>query len=1143
MSGPRRDAPVEGDSRGVPTVPDSPKVQFGRRAADRVDINEMLAGGGEMGALVRSKDWSTTSLGPIASWPQALKSVVSTLLNSRNPMFVFWGPELIKIYNDAYRPITGAKHPWALGRSGRDVWPEIWGTIGPMVERVMQHGEASWSTDLMLFMQRSGFSEETYLTFSYSPVRDEVGRISGMLCACSETTEKVLSERRLRMLHDLSVRLPDSRFAEETCAVAADVISTNSADVPFALLYLLDETRPHAQLAAATGLKAGTAATPAHIGLAGGVDEVWPMNQVLRSAAPVLVESLAQKLGLDVMVKGLQVDKALVLPIGAQGGNRARGLLVAGLSPHLALGVGYRDFLDLMTGQVAASMATARTLQRAQERAQALAELDRAKTAFFSNVSHEFRTPLMLMLGPTEELLEGANGALEPAQRESVELIRRNAVRLNKLVNALLDFSRVGSGRVQATFEATDLAEFTRDLTSSFRAAVERAYLTLTVDCPKLDEPIYVDREMWEQIVLNLLSNAFKFTFIGGIEVSLHSVGNDVVLRVKDTGVGVPEEELPRLFERFHRVEGARARTHEGSGIGLALVQELVRLHGGTARVESHVGVGTSFTITLPKGRGHLPPEQIVPAQAMPAASASSKFFLEEALRWLPPLQGKAPRMQNAAPAPRRPHIMLVDDNADMRDYVYRLLIERWDVVAVQNGVEALEAVQERAPDLILTDVMMPELDGAALLKMLRANEATKHIPVVILSARAGEEARLEFLRAGAEDYLIKPFSAKELLARVQTHLELAHLRNELRRQREYLYSLFMQTPAPIAVLRGQELVFEMANERFFEICRRSDVVGKPLAQALPAFRGKGVDTMLLNVMRTGTVFSSEAVPLHLDRQGDGRLEETYWTFSYAPLRSAEGAYDRVMWFANEVTQQVMAAEEREQNIHDLQRALNFSEMFVGVLAHDLRNPLSAISTAAALLEGRATSERIATPVGRILKSADRMDRMIGQLLDFTRIRLGRGLPIELNPVDLGVLARSVVDELEGGYPNSRVELLVEGNVEGVWDSDRLAQMLSNLGGNACRHGQAPIVMRLDGTDSEWVTMEFVNQGTIEKKLLANIFEPLRLGGQKQEGSSGLGLGLFISHEIVTAHRGTIEVMSRDGRTRFTVKLPRRAEL
>ena len=744
-----------------------------------------LEGGGEMGALIRAKDWSSTPLGAVNAWPQSLRTAVSILLNSRYPMFIFWGPQLIKIYNDGYRPITGDKHPWALGRSGMEVWPEIWSDIGPMVDRVVQGGDATWSEDLRLFMQRRGFAEEVFFTFSYSPIRDESGGIGGMFCACTETTLKVQGERRLKLLRDLAAAPAEARTMADACTLSASVLAADPHDIPFALVYAAE--REGMQLAASAGIESAD-----HPG-------DWPLGE--------------KSLIADLPTRFRRVPagpwpeppaSAMVLPLVGRGQEGQLGTLVLGVSSRIFFDEPYRAFFDLVSGQVAASLGNARATEAERKRAEALAEIDRAKTAFFSNVSHEFRTPLTLMLGPLEDLLLQRGEHMPAASREALEVVQRNGRRLLKLVNTLLDFARIEAGRAQASYEPVDLAAFTADLASNFRSACERAGLALDVNCAPPGELAYVDREMWEKIVLNLLSNAFKFTLAGGIFVSLRNDEREFVLEVRDTGGGIPAAELPRMFERFHRVEGARGRSHEGSGIGLALVQELVKLHGGSISVESEPGHGAVFTVRIPRGAAHLPADRVRAAPDGGSSAARAGEYVEEALSWLPGGQ--------AVPARRTgQRVLLADDNADLREYARRLLSEHYDVEAVADGEAALASARARIPDLVVTDIMMPRLDGFGLIGALRVDKTLCDIPVIALSARAGEEARLEGLGRGADDYVVKPFSARELLVRVETLLRSAGLRRQTERalraadarKDEFIAVLSHELRNPLAPLRN----------------------------------------------------------------------------------------------------------------------------------------------------------------------------------------------------------------------------------------------------------------------------------------------------------------------------------------------------
>ncbi|GGL06074.1 histidine kinase [Sphaerisporangium melleum] len=745
----------------------------------------------EIGRDLVKVDWPATPLGPPAGWPQSLQTAVSILLSSRFPMWMAWGPELTFFCNAAYRRDTlGRKYPWALGRPAREVWAEIWNDIGPRIDAVLATGQATWDEALRLFLERAGYPEETYHTFSYSPLRDDGGAVVGMLCVVSEDTERVIGERRMATLRDLGSDPSVVRTEQEMLAFACRQLGRNPQDLPFTLTYLFDDGS--ARLAGTTGITAGHPAAPHSLPL-GDEQGVWPVTVLARGESVLVALDGPAFTGLPHGDWTEPPTQALVVPL-LQQGSAPYGFLVAALNRYRPLDQGYRGFVELAAGHVAAGVASARSYQAQQRRAEELAELDRAKTVFFSNISHEFRTPLTLIMGPVQELRTTLAGA-DRQVRQDLEVVHRNGLRLGKLVNTLLDFSRIEAGRMQARYEPVDLAVVTAELASVFRSAIDKAGLVFEVDCPALAEPVYLDRGMWEKVVLNLLSNALKFTFEGSIGVTVSARDGHAVVTVADTGIGVPAEEVPRLFERFHRIESARSRSNEGSGIGLALVQELVGLHGGTITAESVQDEGTTFTIRLPFGSAHLPAGSLVPPGSAEAVSATADPFVEEALRWLPE-DGTAagetatadastgaglPASGDGTPA----RVLVADDNADMREYLLRLLKGAgYRVDAVSDGLQALDAVRAEAPDLVVSDVMMPRLDGLALVAALRADPRTAGVPVLLLSARAGQEASIEGLEAGADDYLVKPFSAAELLARARANVELARMRSHHTRWR-----------------------------------------------------------------------------------------------------------------------------------------------------------------------------------------------------------------------------------------------------------------------------------------------------------------------------------------------------------------------
>ncbi len=845
---------------------------------------------------MQSIDWSCSPLGAREQWPQSLQIALRIMLDSRYAMWLGWGPDFIFLYNDAYAKMTlGPKHPWALGRPAAEVWPEIWDEVGPRAESVIRTGEATWDERLLLFLERKGFAEESYHTFSYSPIPDDNGGIGGMLCVVTEDTERTIGERRLRTLRELAARTTEEpRSAHEACQLAAATLAENGADVPFVVIYLVDGDV--ARLAGEAGLPAGSAAAPAVIGL-DDASAPWPLARVLATGHSVVVDDVRERFG--AIPSGAWSDapsRAVVLPVTRSGQQQLAGFVVAATSPRLALDDEYVGFLDLAAGHVAASVSNARAYEEERRRAEALADLDRAKTAFFSNVSHEFRTPLALMLGPVEELLQRGEGELAPHVHDELSLVSRNGGRLLRLVNTLLDFSRIEAGRIQAAYQATDLAAFTAELASVFRSACERAGLRLTVSTPPLGAPAYVDREMWEKIVLNLLSNAFKFTFEGGIAVSLREVNGWAELEVRDTGVGIPASEMPRLFERFHRIETARGRTHEGSGIGLALVQELARLHGGTVAAESEAGKGTTFVVRIPLGIDHLPSSAVVHAEGRAATGTAALPYIDEALRWLPdqPSLSRAAASAEADEAERdeearaatgefaaqeRPRVLVVDDNHDMRHYIARLLSEGHVVRTAADGVAALELMREWRPDLVLSDVMMPRLDGMGLLRAIRREPGLSSIPVVLISARAGDESRVEGVEAGADDYLVKPFSARELRARVAANLLMARMRRDanevLRRSEEHLRLVTDNAPVLISHFDAERRhrFVNAAHARFFAI-QPAQVIGRPLREVL------GEDAYAKVAPHIDTALSGTPVEFEVEAH-----------FAHAGTRVIRGAY------------------------------------------------------------------------------------------------------------------------------------------------------------------------------------------------------------------------------------------------------------
>ncbi|HEX5101603.1 MAG TPA: ATP-binding protein, partial [Polyangiaceae bacterium] len=1051
-----------------------------------------LEGGGELGALMRSYDWTTTPLGPPSLWPRSLKTAVRIMLTSRQPFWLGWGPELTYLYNDPYKSIIGGKHPRALGRPFREVWSEIWEVIGPMAETVMTRDEGTYVEAQMLIMERHGYQEETYYTFSYSPIPGDDGGTAGLICANTDDTRRVIGDRQLETLRQLSVRASDARSAEKACALSVEALTENPRDLPFVLLYLTDATADALVLAASTP----GAASLSHV--------AWPSARALFENHAELVAIPASAGPVPMGAWPRPPSTAIVLPLPPSGTTGRAGVLVAGLNPFRQLDAGYRSFLDLVAHQVAGNIANAEAYAMERKRSEALLALDRAKTEFFSNVSHEFRTPLTLMLGPLEDTLRQSE-ALAADDRARLELAHRNAQRLLKLVNTLLDFSRIEAGRSGDSFEPVDLGVLTGELASVFRSAIERAGLSLTVHAPSPSAPVYVDREMWEKVVFNLLSNALKFTFQGGITVTLTERGPGVDLSISDTGTGIPAADLPHVFERFHRVKGAHGRTIEGSGIGLALVRELVKLHGGNVSVESELGRGTTFRVWLPFGRAHLPAERLGVARAVTPTPLDKNAYLTEALGWVGgtpaafDAEAEAPTEVAARPGSRL-RVLLCEDNADMRDYVQRLLSGTYDVESVNDGEQALRAVRRRIPDLVLSDVMMPKLDGFGLLAALRAEARLQAVPVILLSARAGESARIEGLRLGADDYLVKPFSARELLTRIVALMEQRRVDRTLREHAESL-EILNRVGVSLVAERDLERVLQIVTDAatavsgaqfgafFYNVTNELgeayllytlsgapreafEGFGTPRNTPIfgPTFRGEG-PVRLADVTRDpryGTLPPHHGMP-------KGHLPVRSYLAVPVTARSGEvmgglffghsdvGVFtERAERIVTGIASQASVAidsarlyEQRAKLIDELRESDRRKGEFIATLSHELRNPLAPLRNALHALHLLGSTAPSAARLREMLeRQVDHLVRLVDDLLEVSRINRGT-FELRRQHVELESVIQSALETTEPLYSAGARQLEVKLPDEPVvldGDPVRLTQIFGNLLNNAAKY-------------------------------------------------------------------------------------------
>lgn len=767
-------------------TPDSPVSSTSTAGGSGWTAETLFAGDDDTARAHRNADWSNTSVGPVESWPSEMASAVATVFSSDIAMLLWLGPDLVQVFNDSYRPFLGVKYPAAVGQPAAQCWPDVWDDMGPLAEQALS-GRSTKGTDVRLLMdRRGGLLEETYWTFSYSPIRRAHGGIAGVFVATSEVTGIVLARRRMSAVQQLgSISATSGEHPVAACQAATAMLASLDADFPLVMSYLdpvatFDASRKHRLgsgdnvVALADGrsvelVAVGGAVAPdeAHLWLADG-----PGIKAVASVAQVGVVEHLSGLSGDGNGHGPQIadvplDDVVVLPLRIAGNSKPVGVLVVGTSPFQTVDDEHRAFLEVVAGRVSTTLTDVLTFEYERYRSEALAEIDASKTRFLENVSHEFRTPLTLLLAPLRGLMETAEGA----DRETLDIAHRNALRLRELVDSLLEVARASSGGVEVHRESTDVVGLTRGCIAQFDGIARSSGVPIEVAYDAPDRAgVLLDREKWAHIVTNLVGNAIKYTHEGSIRVSLSVRESEIVLAVCDTGIGIGEADLPHVFDRFYRVGDAHGRSAEGSGIGLALVSDMTDALGGTVSVDSTVGEGSTFTVVVPV-------ETAVSASTseMRASTRTPNPLVRHSVR------EKEVTYHRGVGGGGARSILLVEDNPDMSDYLVGLLTAvDWDVYAAGDAESALAHARSTRPGLVLTDVMLPGRSGLELVLELRNDPSLVRLPVVLLTARAGTSSAVEGLEAGADDYVVKPFEPRELIARLRVHLELSAMREEL---------------------------------------------------------------------------------------------------------------------------------------------------------------------------------------------------------------------------------------------------------------------------------------------------------------------------------------------------------------------------
>ncbi|KAI5479085.1 hypothetical protein MNV49_004083 [Pseudohyphozyma bogoriensis] len=1171
-------------------------------AAPDLALKKYLAslGDSQMAKRIRAFDWSTSPLGTIESWSSELKAMVSSIMSSPFRESLLVGDDHVMIYNDHYIEAAGAKHPALLGRPGRVGWAEIWDELDPIAKMVMR-GETFYAVDHLLTMNRTSddepdYPEETYHTFSYSPFRANDGTVLGFLNLSFETTERVIAARRLGSIRDLVANTAWSRTIPDFCSVALACFATNPYDLPMAALYtaeVIDDakrTKKHVlgekeaksrntqillQCRGSIGIPTGhpfapetqtvdlqdltlplshrSASTNSNMCPSDSVTAKnswsWPFEEACMSLKPVFVEELGDDAsGLEERGWGERPSQAVVIPLAGEAGQLIpAGVLVFMLSPRCKFDEAYETFVKLIGHHVAIGLLGVANAEADAKRANELIALDKVKTSFLASTSHELRTPLSLILGPLSDVLDDKE--LAPANRERLAVVKRHANRLLTMVNKLLDFSSLEGGRSKVFYRPVQIGQVTKNLASLFRDGIVRENLEYIINCED-DQPdwmpVYLPIDFWEKVVYNLVGNSFKYCPTGSIEVSLKATGAEAVFSVRDTGVGIPEEELSLIFERFHRVKATSHNT-PGTGIGLALTLEVVKALGGQMEVVSELGKGSTFSVRLPRGFTHLKSEQVLhepeELEATSRPTPRKLSTLAEVASWQEEANAVEEKTQSSGSGSgtasssddvlvtadlfdfKNSVVLLADDSKDLREYMAHVLSKVCTVKAVCDGQEALEYALKHPPSIVVSDISMPRLDGRGLLTALRSNPSTSSIPVIFVSAQAGVEARAEALESGADDYLVKPFQARELVARVNVHLQLSRMRRELERrvrdrtkaleENEIKYrrladrysTLSLISPVGIFLTdaAGQ---FTYANPRFYEIS------GQPPDSDLSLWRDfveaedlAKVEAFWASAIKAGT---SSRSPL-------GRLEVRYkggvWVQfelrGFRGVRDDGGFVGCITDLSAQKRLELLHIQTVEQRMADAEENRRLQEEFIDMTSHELRNPLSGVwqnaevlgvslehvidfiedvksgdvpdeETIDSLLEEMAENQEA---VDSILVCARQQGRIADDILDVSKLNMSL-VDINLATFDVVHKVREVLRMFEVDCMQKQIRLSVDVNpslqslsaTQVHADAARLAQVLINLLANAVKYttesATRAITVHIEAFDTEPPTRE-----------------------------------------------------------------------
>jgi signal transduction histidine kinase/DNA-binding NarL/FixJ family response regulator len=748
---------------------------------------DFLPMSGKVAKAIRSRDWNASVLGPLTQWPRSLKACLSVHLRLPFPVAVCWGTDLILLYNDAMQMLIGEDRRDWLGQRLGGISHANWQYLKTIVKRVQETGEPSRVEKTLWLRDRGGYQEEAYFDTFLSPISDSA-EISGVMLAFTDVTEAVLSERRNNTCIDLSASFSNAANVEEAIREAARILEKNPYDIPFACVYLFDSVNTRAELYALAGISAGTYASPEFIPLSG---EGAPLTAAVSSGRPELLSIGTQFGRLPTGAWEVPAWEIVVLPLRVPNCVDPIGALIAGVNPHHPPDPAYRGFFETVARQISGIILRARGLEDERRYVEQAKRQETIWSSFLTYAEEEFRTPLTVTLGVLDQIVKGGS----PPHSGKLATARRNALRLMNLFETMVDLMAVQNGRLQPAFEPVDLGDITGELARSFASALDNGSIHFSIDSPSLAESAYVDRRLWEKLVLTLLSNAVQLTRAGEIGIAVRLMGAWIETVVWDTGAGIAEGELPRIFEPFSQDRAIRSVSGRRNGVSLALVKHFAALHSGHVRVESEPGKGSKFVVSIPRGRSHLGPLQI--ASEHRAGSPVSQGYVEDVLRWT------SERLTDLEPTTelvngdisdwqhrdlgrrRRRRVLIVESDSDLRQYLTHIAGEVYSTEAVADGKAALDTLRQRPADLMILDTKLRDSDGLSMVRAVRADPSLGGIPIVLISAHAQDEDRLRAFAAGANDFLVKPFTAPELLVHLESQIALAETRNRIAERNE----------------------------------------------------------------------------------------------------------------------------------------------------------------------------------------------------------------------------------------------------------------------------------------------------------------------------------------------------------------------